>query len=545
MHQHDSRAIGDDRISARSQWATNLYETPPHESLKLHMQASTKTWALMARTRPWLILIGCVMFNLVFDVSDELHAADAVVWHGPDREVLLGYARDTWRSVAEMGDASELPADGLRHQIDGTWKPTRKTTPTDIASYLWSILAAERLKIIGKDEAERRLTGCLAAVGRLERAHGFFYDKISPSTGNALRSSPYDGKPIKAIASSVDNGWLAASLMMVGKAYPHLRARTDALLEPMDFGFFYAPYDAADPKHHPGQVRGAYDIDKQTFGGFHRLLNTEQRIFSYVGMIRGQIPAEHYYRIERTLTTGEQAQRQAPAGEVHNYAGIPVFEGHYTYRGMRIVPSWGGSMFEALMITLFVPEERWGPKSWGINHPLYVKAQIEHGLKEAEYGYWGFSPACNPNGGYRTYGVDAIGTDPQGYTSNNNDVPAKAHAPSSHPPFTNGVVTPHASFLALRFAPRAALENLKKLREKFAIYGDRGFMDSVNVSSGEVANIVLILDQGMIMAAIANALESDCMRQAFVDERAERIVKPLMEVEAFTAGPAASDLPGR
>ena len=47
--------------------------------------------------------------------------------------------------------------------------------------------------------------------------------------------------------------------------------------------------------------------------------------------------------------------------------------------------------------------------------------------------------------------------------------------------------------------------NLRKLKEKFPIYSDHGFMDSVNVSSGVVADRVLILDQGMIMAAIANA----------------------------------------
>jgi hypothetical protein len=70
-------------------------------------------------------------------------------------------------------------------------------------------------------------------------------------------------------------------------------------------------------------------------------------------------------------------------------------------------------MFEALL----VPEEQWGPRSWGVNHPLYVRAQIEHGLREANYGYWGFSPSNNPDGGYREYGVDAIGMEPNGYTS--------------------------------------------------------------------------------------------------------------------------------
>ena len=38
------------------------------------------------------------------------------------------------------------------------------------------------------------------------------------------------------------------------------------------------------------------------------------------------------------------------------------------------------------MPALFVPEERWGPGSWAMNHPLTVDAQIDHGLNVAGYG---------------------------------------------------------------------------------------------------------------------------------------------------------------
>ena len=55
------------------------------------------------------------------------------------------------------------------------------------------------------------------------------------------------------------------------------------------------------PTNHPGQVRGPYWIDRKSFGGFNRIINTEQRIVGYIGIARGQIPAEHYYRVERTL----------------------------------------------------------------------------------------------------------------------------------------------------------------------------------------------------------------------------------------------------
>ncbi len=135
---------------------------------------------------------------------------------------------------------------------------------------------------------------------------------------------------------------------------------------------------------------------------------------------------------------------------------------------MQVVPTWGGSMFEALMVPLFVPEETWGPRSWGVNHPLYVRGQIEHGMQEADYGYWGFSPSNNPAGGYREYGVDQLGMDGPGYTTDQErtgvDQPYEgcpgregSPAPTS---YGDGVVTPHASFLALRYARGAALDNL-------------------------------------------------------------------------------------
>jgi Putative glucoamylase len=151
--------------------------------------------------------------------------------------------------------------------------------------------------------------------------------------------------------------------------------------------------------------------------------------------------------------------------------------------------------------------------------PAHRRGQIHHGLREAQYGYWGFSPANIPEGGYAAYGVDAIGMDPNGYPSNN-DATLVDHGfegcpgrePQPDPPpsaYTNGVVTPHAAFLALRWAPRRTLANLARLEADFDVYGEWGFRDSVNVDTGVVSSFYLSLDQGMIMAAIGNALADD------------------------------------
>jgi hypothetical protein len=472
-----------------------------------------------------------------------------------DRRVLQRYAADTWRSFELLLDpGTGLPSDN----VSAAGERSRYTSPTNVGAYLWSTLAARDAGIIGGAEARRRIAATLASVAKLERHQpsGMFYNWYDPATGTKLTTWPVNGDPVYPFLSSVDNGWMAAALLMVSNAVPELRAQARALLAPMDFGYYYDP--AA------GLLRGGFWVDPPggqcTTPGNYRdetplvlytchhygSLNTEPRIASYLGIAFGQVPATHYFKMARTFppTCDWGWQEQLPSGVTRTYLGVEVFEGHYRYRGMDIVPSWGGSMFEALMVPLLVPEARWGPRSWGVNHPLYVRAQIEHGLEEARYGYWGFSPSNNPSGGYREYGVDAIGMNADGYASNNDNTwvddgfgdcrPAQPPPPPEA--YTNGVVTPHASFLALPYASRAALDNLARLRRDFDAYGEGGFYDAVNVDNGQVSRYWLALDQGMIMAALGNELTGDRLQRHLTRGAVERAVRPLLAMEEFTAG---------
>jgi hypothetical protein len=113
--------------------------------------------------------------------------------------------------------------------------------------------------------------------------------------------------------------------------------------------------------------------------------------------------------------------------------------------------------------------------------------------------------------------------------------------PQPDPPpsaYTNGVVTPHAAFLALRFAPEATQSNVGRLARDFpGLYGKWGFRDSVNVQTKRVSDAYLSLDQGMIMASLGNALAGDVLRQAFADTDLERALKPVIGVEQFSTAP--------
>ncbi|HEU5241616.1 MAG TPA: glucoamylase family protein, partial [Ornithinibacter sp.] len=218
-----------------------------------------------------------------------------------------------------------------------------------------------------------------------------------------------------------------------------------------------------------------------------------------------------------------------------------VYEGAYTYRGMHIVPGWGGSMFEELMPAVFVPEEDWAPRSWGVNHPLHVRAEREHGVDEANYGFWGFSPSSNPAGGYREYGVDALGMNPDGYFSDQEKTNLDLgfgecrKATKRNPVYRTGVVTPHASFLAMMFERDSAVANLVRIEKVLKAYGEGGFFDAVEVD-GRIARRYLSLDQAMVMGALGNVLASDVLRRAFSTSDVESALRPVIGIEEFGAG---------
>ena len=483
---------------------------------------------------PFLVVVALLAVALVVPTSASAtsspsKAADAT---------LLRYARDTWASFVAMVDPeSGLPADSL--SSDGT--TSVQTSVTNIGAYMWSTLVADRLGIIDHAEAVARLEVTLGSLETMEihEPSGQYYNWYDHHTGAKLTAWPPTGAPLTPILSSVDNGWLATGLHVIASAVPEVADRAQALFDRMDFGFYYRP----------AVNRIAFHVAPDTGDSpcCYDTIVSESRIASYIGIAKGELPAKEYFGAWRTFpdTCDWSWQETKPLGVTREYLGVSVFEGAYPYDGMLVVPGWGGSMFEALMPALFVPEDRWGARSWAINHPLTVAGQIHHGLEEAGYGYWGFSPSNTPEGGYAAYGVDALGMNPEGYPSNEDNTfvnpgfeGCRDGTPAPPPSaYTNGVVTPHAAFLALRWAPKAALDNLARLEADFPIYGDWGFRDSVNVDSGVVSDAYLSLDQGIIMAAIGNELDSDLLRDAFATKAFTKVLQPIVALETFGAGP--------
>jgi cyclic beta-1,2-glucan synthetase len=248
----------------------------------------------------------------------------------------------------------------------------RRTSPTNIAMYLLSTVAAHDLGYLTTAALIERLDQTLTTLESLERHHGHFLNWYDTSTREPLR--PH-------YVSTVDSGNLAGVLVAIAQALEELTrapqteaqrldgvadtrhliasltpasdaderafwtvaleraladvhtsppdaaaaslialaARATRLADGMDFSFLYdrrrrmftIGYRLADAEG-PGRPDTA----------FYDLLASESRLASFVAIAKGDVPQHHWFQLGRLVTS------------VH---------------GRATLMSWGGTMFEYLM----------------------------------------------------------------------------------------------------------------------------------------------------------------------------------------------------
>ena len=126
------------------------------------------------------------------------------------------------------------------------------------------------------------------------------------------------------------------------------------------------------------------------------------------------------------------------------------------------------------------------------------------------YPVWGMSPSSDPKTVYNEFGVKPVGI--KGYG--------------------NGVVTPHATFLALPFVFDEAVNNLKEFIKHYPnIYGEYGFYDAVDPLSGTIVYRYLALDQAMTFLGLANALNPGKLHKRFYSDPIVKKGEKLLQAE--------------
>ncbi|MEA5065584.1 MAG: glucoamylase family protein [Eubacteriales bacterium] len=404
-----------------------------------------------------------------------LEREDAPRLSGGQLEALRDLAARTWRFFEAYVPmpGSGLPPDNV--QLDPPVGVARRTSPTNIGLYLLSCLAAKELQLIGGDEMKARMAQTVKTLESMDKWRGQLYNWYDLDSLCPL--------PPRYV-STVDGGNLAACMMLCASAVGgELAARMDALARAMDFSSLY---DEAGKLFYIG-----VDIEHDKVSDArYDLLASEARILSFVAIALKQAPVEHWFRLGRART------------------------GH-------ALISWSGTLFEYLMPELFL---RAGEGSLLEDSNRAVvrlqRAAHDNGWGVSESGFFAFDLMMNYQ--YHAFGLSALSLRGGG---------------------DERVIAPYASMLSLPVDPDAACRNLEVMTARGWL-AEHGLYEAVDFNPARlpagadhaVVKSHMAHHQGMILAAVANALTGDKLVKHFARIPEARALRLLLE--ARSAPPA-------
>jgi cyclic beta-1,2-glucan synthetase len=272
-------------------------------------------------------------------------------------------------------------------------------------------------------------------------------------------------------------------------------ARTcDQLVDEMDFSFLF---DVERKLFTIGFNASASRADDS----YYDLLASEARLASFVGVAKGNVPQQHWFRMGRALTKVDHG---------------------------RALLSWTGTMFEYLMPLLVM--RNYPATLLAETYQTVVERQIEYGQERGVP--WGISEAAynvrdlQLNYQYGPFGVPGLGLK-RGLVE-------------------DLVVAPYATMLAASIEANAAMSNLRRLQKEGAL-GPFGFYEAIDytperVPDGQKSVLIrafMTHHQGMSLVALTNLLHDDVMEKRFHSDPAVQATELLLQERVPVGVPAA------
>jgi cyclic beta-1,2-glucan synthetase len=245
-----------------------------------------------------------------------------------------------------------------------------------------------------------------------------------------------------------------------------LGTQAESYFQAMEFGFLF---DSHRQVFHIG-----YNVESGALdGNYYDLLASEARIASLLAIGKGDVPQSHWLHLSRPVTR---------------------------VNGTRTLLSWGGTMFEYLMPSLWLHTYEGTLLAETVR--AAVDYQITYGQQRrvpwgiSESGYYRFDAGMHYQ--YRGFGVPGLGF--------KRDLGEDL------------VIAPYASLLAIPVHPEAVMRNVDRLIGENML-GRYGFYEAIDYTrsrlskgqNGAIVRSYMVHHQGMALLALVNYLRDDVM----------------------------------
>lgn len=397
-------------------------------------------------------------------------------------------------------DIASVESGNVRHTINDHYR--NKTSPTNVGlGFLYLILARDR-GYMAQEEVYVRAIRMMDTLESLESYNGFLYNWYYLSGEKEVPPRVV----LNRFVSSLDNGDLDICLMASAGAFPNmeLASRIEKVLQKKDYHFFL---DKNPYRPHSGMINAGYDEEKKTYAATdYSILNVEGRMTALVAILKDNVPDTVWKEQSRLVRSYKTTD-----GE-----------------NILIVAPWGGSLYETLFADEIIGGSIIAPKAFGQNAVNMIKIHIDKGKIVSKSGIWGFSNGEVPGEDrYEMAGVQEI----------------------AYNQFPGRFVTPYSSFLALRYNPKAVVDNLKRMEtlNPKSFNSNYGFTDSIDPITGTINSNILSLDKGMEVLAIGNFMNRlegkmditdylwKYLKMKELDKKAESLIKAEENNQSFIA----------
>jgi len=265
-------------------------------------------------------------------------------------------------------------------------------------------------------------------------------------------------------------------------------------------------------------MRFLYDSERRLFSigykvadealdaSYYDLLASEARLTSFVAIARGDVPSGHWLSLSR------------PYGMVNR---------------RRVLLSWGGTMFEYLMPTLF--QKVFENSLLDRSCRDAIDLQIHYGNKRRVP--WGISESAFSDLDSRNvYQYKAFGAPGLGLKRGLDE---------------DLVISPYSTLLSMPFRPKAALDNLRRL-EAQGLYGRHGLYESIDYGrqrrrageQGVVIHAYMAHHQAMGFLGMSNFLFDGVLQKRFHADPRVQATEPLL-YERIPVSPPLYKIPLR